>query len=299
MNKVVLSLLTVLSWQALAQDAPKEAPKSNWKKATQLGANFNQASFSNWTAGGQNAVGLNFFFNAKGDYAKDKLTWTNDLQTQFGFQSIGGQFRKSIDRIFFDSKVGHKLSSKWNLFGSVNFQTQFAQGFDYQVEQGGARRDFRTSDLFAPAFITEAIGLEYKPNKNFSMQFAPISMRQTIVSADNLFVKTGTGYLNQNVARYGVLAGKSLRNEVGLLQIVTNFDKDIAENINLKVRHQIFVSYDDIAAMDNRVDVKVAAKINKYFSATFDAIILYDQDQSFSTQFAQNFGVGFLYNFAK
>ncbi|MEY4540200.1 MAG: hypothetical protein RLZZ306_1957, partial [Bacteroidota bacterium] len=96
---------------------------------------------------------------------------------------------------------------------------------------------------------------------------------------------------------YGVPVGESLKNDVAIMQIVAAFDKDVAKNVNLKLRYQMFIDAKKPGNTDNRLDAKLAAKINKYFSATFDLILLYDDDQSFQIQQARNLGLGFLYTF--
>lgn len=80
------------------------------EKSSQFGANFSNSGFNGCAAGGQNATGFNVFIITKGEFARDKTTWVNDLQLQCGILDNGSGVRKSIDRLFFDTKVGHKLS---------------------------------------------------------------------------------------------------------------------------------------------------------------------------------------------
>jgi hypothetical protein len=286
----LMLLVLFCTAQLKAQEAKKDT--SYWKKSTQFGANFSNAGFNNWTAGGQNATGFNIFFNTKGQYAKAKTTWVNDLQLQYGILDNGNGVKKSIDRIFFDSKVGHTLSKTWSLVGGANFQSQFTAGYKYGDVKD---KDVKISNIFAPAYITEFVGFQWTPKPFFNVVFAPAALRQTIVGDDGVREKDAvTGNLK---AAYGVEAGKSIRNELALIQVVANFDKDIAKNVNLKLRYQIFANAASLAHIDNRLDAKLAAKINKYFSATFDLIVLYDDDQSFQIQQARNLGLGFLYTF--
>jgi Protein of unknown function (DUF3078) len=295
--------LFFVSTQLFAQDAVVKKDTSYWKTGKQFGFNFSSAGFGKWSAGGQDAIGVNLFFNTKGEYARDKTTWVNDLQLQLGFLNNGSGTRKSIDRIFFDTKVGRKLSKTWSLVGGLNFQSQFAKGYEYG---GGAKgEDLYISNLFSPAFITEYIGLEWKPKPFFNVVFAPGALRQTIISEDvRRFDKN-----NKPIATFGVPVNSTFQNDVGIMQIVATFDKDIAKNMNLKMRYQLFMDANKIAHMDNRLDVKLAAKINKYFSATFDLIAVYDDDQNitnpdtkettqnYNIQTAYNLGLGFLYTF--
>ena len=286
---IVLALL--FSSNLHAQEVAKDT--SYWKKSSQFGANFSNAGFSDWVAGGQNATGFNVFFNTKGEYARDKTTWVNDLQLQYGILDNGSGTRKSIDRLFFDTKVGRKLSKVWSLVGGLNFQTQFTAGYKYGATSD---KDIKISNLFAPAFITEYVGFEWKPKPFFSVVFAPGAFRQTIVSDDDVRqIDPKTKLLEAK--SYGVPIGKSLQNDVAIMQIVAAFDKDVAKNVNLKLRYQLFIDANKVANTDNRLDAKLAAKINKYFSATFDLILLYDDDQSFQIQQARNLGLGFLYTF--
>lgn len=282
----------LFSINLFAQEVKKDT--SYWKKKTQFGANLNQAGFSDsWAPGGASSYGINLFFNKKGEYARDRTTWVNDLQLQLGFLDAGNGVRKSIDRIFFDSKVGRKLSKTWYLVGGLNFQTQFVQGFNYTGRADGG--PLKNSNFLAPAFLTEYVGLEWKPKPHFNVVFAPATLRQTIVNTDDVRETP------KSVA-YGVEAGKNIKNDIGIVQITANYDKDIAKNVNLKLRYNIFVDANKLAQMDNRLDAKLAAKINKYFSATFDLIALYDDDlgtdkQRYKIQMAHNIGLGFLYTF--
>ncbi len=287
---LLIVLILLISSNLFAQEAKKDT--SYWIKKTQFGANFSNAGFSDsWAAGGQNSTGFNIFFNTKGEYARDKTTWVNDLQLQFGILDNGSGTRKSIDRIFFDTKVGHKLSKVWSLVGGLNFQTQFAPGYNYGTTSD---KDVKISNLFAPAFITEYVGFEWKPKPFFNVVFAPGAFRQTIVSDDGVRKKDASGNL---LAAYGVAPGSTLQNDVAIMQIVANFDKDVAKNVNLKLRYQMFINANRIEHIDNRLDAKLAAKINKYFSATFDLILLYYDNQSTQIQQARNLGLGFLYTF--
>jgi hypothetical protein len=274
-------------------------------KKTEFGANLNQGSFSsNWTGGGVNSVALGLFFNALKEVKRGKNSWRNDFQSQYGIvRNKGQESRKNVDRIFFDTKYNRELTSKWSLFGNVNFLSQFAPGYDYQADTSDASKTIRKklSGFFSPAYLTEAIGIEYKPVPYFFIDFAPAAMRQTIVMDRDLYLNTP----GQN--NYGVKIGDRLRNEVGIVQLVANFDKDIAKDINLKFRYLSFTSYSDNPRtllvqdkqfhFDHRLDAQITAKIAKYFNVNLATIIIYDKDQASRAQFAQGLSVGFLYSF--
>jgi hypothetical protein len=269
-----------------------------WKRAKQFGFNINQGAFSNNFVGSSVAasLGIGGFFNAKGEYAKGKIGWVNDLQMKYGILSNTDKAagssaitRKAIDVVLFDTKVTKKISDKWSLAAVGNFLTQFTNTLD-AVTANGRTNNVKRSGLFAPAFITESIGFEYKPNKFFNVVISPMALRQTIVSDKDLYKVAG------NEKNYGVEYGKSLRNEVGLLQVLANFDKDIAKDVNLKFRYMGFASLKKVGNIDDRLDANLTAKINKNVNVNLGLIGIYDDDQSGKLQLAQALNFGFLFN---
>jgi len=263
-----------------------------WRKI-EFGANLNQGSFSsNWTGGGVNSVAVGLFFNALKEKKTGRNAWRNDFQSQYGIvRNKGQQSRKNADRIFFDTKYNRDLTSKWSLFTNINFLSQFSPGYNYSADTDSVFFKRKVSGLFSPAYVTEAIGIEFRPAPYFFIDFAPGALRQTIVMDKNLYINTPD---EQN---YGVPIGKRVRTEAALLQIVANFDKDIAKNVNLKFRYQMFSGFAKPFNTDNRLDAMFTAKVNKYVNVNLGAIIVYDEDQSREIQFAQALSIGFLYTF--
>ena len=297
MKKTIVStmLATAFSCTLNAQQitATAAVPKdtSYWKNASQFSLNFNQGSFSsNFTGGGVNSIALGVIFNKKAEYKKAKNTWTNDFQFQFGtlWTNVQNDWRKSADRLFFDSKYAHAIAPKWNLYGNINLLSQIAVGYKFSKTADGRDVTTKISNLFAPAYLTEAVGIEYKPVSYFSLQLSPLAIRQTIV-ADTKLVQTVP-------TNYGVEQGKTIRNEAGLIQVVADYNRDVAKDVNLKWHYQAFAPYGQhIGTVDNRLDAQLTAKFAKYFNFNFGLTALYFESQSTQVQFAQTMGVGFLY----
>ena len=109
--------------------------------------------------GGVNSLGLNGLLNYTANYSKNRDSWDNQIGLLYGFVNNSGQgFRKTVDRIFLDTKYGYKLSDKWGLFTSLNFLSQFDKGYKYEKDVNGVEQGLLISDFMAPAFITFAIG---------------------------------------------------------------------------------------------------------------------------------------------
>lgn len=284
---------------AVAQtDTPSVQPKAQWTHNTQLGLNINQASYSeNWRAGGVNSVALSTFLNAKINRKAANNEWINDLQLLYGsVKNKGQEIRKNADRIFFDSKYSRKLSKHWNTFASVNFMSQFDAGFEYKTN-AGVETSKRISGWLSPAYLTEALGFEYKPVTYFSTQLGVGALRQTFVTDQTLYTKYDSTAKEFNEL-YGVKRGANYRNQV-IFQIVANFDKEIMKNITLKARYMGLLDYDRLSAqfMVSRLDINLTAKVNKYISTNLTGVLLYDFDQDKDLQYSQVLALGILYTF--
>jgi hypothetical protein len=303
-TSIGISLLFTLS--AMAQEAVAVKDTSYWKKASQFGLNLSQGTFSeSWTGGGVSNIAFGLFLNSKGEYNKAKDNWVNDFQLQLGTLTTKGDgMRKSIDRIFFDSKYGRKLNAKgtWLFFANLNFLSQLANGFDFKDT-----RQPLTSGFFTPAYLTESIGIEWKPNKHFNMQFAPAALRHTILGNKNLYKEidrlAAPAYTFNN---FGVERTKGFLTDVGIIQLIMNYDKPVAKDVNFKWRYQAFASVNQKRfdkdkkeirenALDQRLDAQLTAKFAKYFNVNLGLIAIIDKDQAKEMQLAQSINFGFLY----
>ncbi len=300
-SRLVYSLaIAVLLSSASATESFSQVVKvdstSNWKKAFRAGLNLNQAAFSsNWKAGGVNSFGFNALLNFKANYKKDKASWDNEIDLLYGMVNNGGQgYRKTVDRIFLDTKYGHATSRDWDLFVAANMVSQFAQGYKYVKDAAGVEQGLLVSDAFAPTFITATVGAEYHPTDYFKVRFSPLAPRVTILGKND-----GRYAAVDSIKPYGVEVGHSTRFEWYAFQMLAEFNKDIAKNINLKWRYVMFANYQTLEAkkVDHRVDLNLVAKVNKYINVSIGGIFLYDYDQDASAQYSQALSLGVLYTF--
>jgi hypothetical protein len=287
---IYCSTLTCASAQIVRIDS-----LTHWKRKLVSNVNINQASFSsNWKAGGINSVGLNALFNYKANYASGKDTWDNEFDLAYGFVKNAGQgYRKNIDRIYLDTKYGYKLTSKWSLFTSLNFLTQFSTGYKYEEDALGVEQSLLISDILAPAFITSAWGLEYAPATYFKVRLSPFAPRITIVQDPTRFTKT------VGPEPYGVDSTKTTRLEWLAFQLMADFNKDIATNVNLKWRYVMYANYEtlEMKTIDHRLDLLFNVKAGRFINIGLGGILLYDYDQDSGAQISQVFNIGFSYTF--
>lgn len=291
MKKIILLLsgVSFLSPSYAQLDTTKaQTDTTYWRRSLSAGANLNQAAFSdNWKGGGTNSIAFGLFLNAKANYKRAKNTWDNEIQLKYGVvRNAGEDLRKSIDGLFLDSKYGYAISSDWNLFVSGNFISQFALGYNYDVDDEGT--DMLISNFMSPGFLTFGLGFEYKPVEWFSLRLSPFAPRFTFLTDEEV---------GEN-ERYGVPVGDKLRTEWLAALVQADFEKEIAENLNLKISYQGFANYDHLAfkTIDHRLATILSAKVNKFLSVNLTGNLLYDIDQDADVQYSQALALGIFYN---
>jgi hypothetical protein len=125
------------------------------------------------------------------------------------------------------------------------------------------------------------------------MRFSPFAPRLTIVRDPERFVTT------VGESPYGVTPPDQMRFEWLALQFVAEFNKDIAEDLNLKWRYALFANYEtlELDQIDHRLEVMLLAKVNKFVNCSLGGVVLYDYDQIDEIQLSQVFTLGFAYKF--
>lgn len=275
-------------------DSPLDLKVNYWRNWVSFGVNVNQAAFSdNWSGGGVNSMAVGTTFNYKTDYTKGDKNYVSEVIFQYGKIKNKGQLqRKTNDRLYWDNKVSLKLSKNWSFFGSLNFESQFDTGFAYSKKKDEDGNDYEEakpiSRFMSPGYLTESLGFEYKPSKYYWLRIGTGTARQTFVLDTNLY---------ENIDKnYGVEHGKTVRNELAF-QLVSNFEKDIMQNLSLKSRYAMFANYEKLRSIDQRLDISLLAKVNRLVNVTVNGVILYDDDASGKVQASQTLALGLLYKF--
>jgi len=262
-----------------------------WKRKFNFAFNLNQASFSsNWKAGGVSSVGFNSVLNYQANYKEGRRSWDSDLDLAFGFVNNSGQgYRKTLDRMFFDTKYGYDINKNWAIFSSLTFLSQFSKGYSYDDDNVS----YLISDFLAPGFLTSAWGVEYHPVPYFRLRIAPFAPRLTIVRDSYRFTKT------VDPRPYGVDSTETVRMEWLAFQAMAEFDKEVMPNVNLRWRYVMFANYQTFEpkTIDHRLDLDIIARVNKYINVGIGGILLYDYDQDSGAQVSQFLSLGFLFSF--
>ncbi len=269
-----------------------------WRHWTTFGINANQASFSdNWNNGGVNSIAFGTIFNHKADFTKDNRNFVSEFDLKYGKLKNKGQLpRKNNDRIFWDNKFSLKMSKSWSVFTSLTFESQFDFGYRYGKDADGKEIITDTISRFmSPGYLTESLGIEFKPDNTFSLRFGTGTARQTFVLDDNIVGEKGA---------FGIEPGKNFRNELAF-QLVGNLDRNLRPNFNLKSRYAFFANYKDMKKASHRLDATLTARVSRVINVTLSGIMLYDENMMFEgqpnnkIQTSQTMALGITYRFPR
>jgi len=236
-----------------------------WKRGGVYNINLSQGSLSNWAAGGDKfSLSVNSLLSLYAFYKKDKASWDNTFDFNLGYlrsTSLGS--RKNDDRIDLLSKYGHAVSKHWNVATLFNFRSQLLNGYTYPDD----KKTF-TSAFLSPAYVLVSLGMDYKPNADFSLFLSPITARWVIVKDDSLAAK----------GLYGVEPGKHGRTEIGAF-VSANYIKEFNKTVSYKGRLDLFSNYrHNPEKIDLFMSNILSVKLSKILSATWNVDLIYDDD---------------------
>jgi len=301
MKKIVL--LLSLSFCVSQLMAFTSGSDTSWKSKYEASLGFSQTSFSNWSAGGDNAVSINGMLNIYKNYAKEKVSWTNYLGLAYGtnIQSNSEpKIKKTTDKINFLTKFGIFAHKNWEYAGLFEFKSQFDNGYDYPKDS-----TVLVSKFMAPGYFQLSLGMTYKPVDYFYVFISPIGSRLTVVN-DPILTNAMDDHGNL-IGAFGVKGDNNTLWQVGF-SVNAALKKDIMKNVNLLSKLDLFSDYrhnpqNIIVGWENNILMKV----NKYISLNLATMLIYDDNIEYinddgqnvgpKLQFRETFSIGFAYTF--
>lgn len=200
-----------------------------WKFRTESLFALNQGSLSNWVKGGESSVSGSLDITSFLDYSdKSKLISSNNfVRLKYGLIATGDKgVVKNVDLLETNSKLNHKAFGKFDFSAIMLFKTQISKGYNYPNDS------VPVSKFMNPAILTIGLGLDYKPNKQTSVNFSPFSYKGTFVP--------DTAHIDQT--KYGIPADKRALNEPGASFMISNVLKPV-DNVSVTNRLQLFTNY--------------------------------------------------------
>jgi hypothetical protein len=236
-----------------------------WKSGGNYTLTIGQGTLSNWAAGGdQFSLTVNTILQLYSYYRKGRNSWDNTLDIFFGYintTSLGS--RKNDDRFDLISKYGYSLNKKINLATLFNVRSQFIRGYTYPNNV----KTFASSFL-SPAYIIFSQGLDFRPNKQISVFFSPITARWVVVSNPVLSAR----------GEYGVKAGTNSIGQFGAFGTVT-IEKNFNKKVLYKSRLDLFSNYQRKPQnVDLFITNVLTTKIGKNLAFNWNVDLIYDDD---------------------
>ena len=276
---IILGLMLLLGIGVQAQDNQPQEKTSHWKANGNIGLNFSQGAYTNWAAGGQNSLAWQGIFNYTLNYANGKFKWDNTLNTSLGYNHFDFRLKpiKTDDKIEFTSLVGFKATEKWFYSLELAFRSQFAYGFDYKTDSTQY-----ISKFLAPAYVNLGLGVEWTPNEHFTINFAPLTARITIVNDDYL-ASIGAFGVNSLDPYDTTIHAKSdkVRFEFGA-RMTAKMQYTIIKNVDFESKLELFSNYlKDPQYIDVDWQNLLILKVNSWLNCNLATHLIYDRDVPF------------------
>jgi hypothetical protein len=251
---------------------------------------FNQSTFSNWVAGGENniaaTIGVNYDFN----YKKADWSWDNKVIASYGIVKTKTTpfAKKTDDRLELNSVLGKKASERWYYSAFLNFKTQFTKGYNYGKDDFGAETREEYTNFLSPGYLLIGPGMMYKRDDNFRINLSPATSKFTFVDSNMTL---------PDEAYFGVKEGKSMRYELGF-NASMYYKLDVIANVTFENILNLYSNYlEDPQNVDLDYQLNVVMRINRYLTTNLSFQTIYDDNAYQGFQVRQVFGVGANYGF--
>lgn len=263
---------------------PGELKRRHWRYYSEVEAALGQGYQSNWASGGENSLSLltnlKFYFN----YNKNKTSWENFVHYRLGFLRSGSEdIRKNEDRLELNSKLGQNAFKHWYYTIQLNILTQIFNSYEYPSEN----EKKLVANFMSPGYYTLSIGIDYKPNNDFSLYLSPLAGKWTWVRDTNGIDPT----------RYGVEAGKKSKGDAGAqVKLINKFP--LAKIMEIRNELVLFSSYyNPKQSFTGDWKVQIDFKINYFMRASVYANLVYDENYSDELQFKETLNLGVNFRF--
>jgi hypothetical protein len=286
---LTFSILT-LSVNALYCQADSTAPaiKKLWIFSGTFAFNFNESTFTNWVAGGDNQISTTTIIKPDLNFDNGKWSWETSLDIRHGLQKIGSnKAKKSDDVLRFESKVGKRFSKNWKFSGLYTISTQARPSYDGEK---------LVSSFMAPCYTNLSLGFDFNPNKALSIYMTPANIRSTYVLNDTIADR----------GDFGVEPGKRALIHFGPSFLVAYKD-ELFKNVLVDTKLGFFQNIlDGLGDPVVNWDAVLTMKVNKFMATTFTFGLFYDKNSTVDVkdangviigkaakiQFKQTFGFG-------
>jgi hypothetical protein len=260
--------------------AEEEEQKLGWE--TELIANFNftQASFDNWSQGGENTLGWQAGLNGKFIHFGARHEWLNGGKLAYGMQKVGDEdSRKSVDEISLETVYTYKAGFYVDPYVAATALTQFSKGYEYDDSGKTA-----VSDFLDPGYFTQSAGVGRTYGDVFRSRLG-VAVKETITD------KHPVPYADDPETEDEI---EDTKVEVGM-ESVSELSLSLAENLMFTSKLDLFSNLEASNEIDVTWDNLLTAKVQEYVNVSLNVKIFYDRDISKKRQLKQSLAIGLTY----
>jgi hypothetical protein len=236
-----------------------------WRYRTEASFSLNQGIVSNWVKGGENNISTAFDVTWFADYSNKPMLLSsgNFARIKYGLIKTGNdRIKKNIDLLETNSKLNHKAFGKFDFSGIMLFKTQLSKGYNYPNDS------VPVSKFINPLILTLGFGLDYKPNKQTSINFSPLSYKATFVP--------DTADIDQT--KYGVASNRRSKHEPGASFMIMNELRPV-KNLVVTNRLQLFTNYiHNPLNIDVDWEMILQANLNWFTDVRLNTHLIFDDD---------------------
>jgi len=254
-----------------------------WRIGGDGNVGFTQTYLENWKKGGQSALSLQIVLKGYANYSRHdgKIKWENSSEIRNGYIRPGGEgaeLQKNDDKFEVTSRFGVSAFKKWYYSAEFNYETQFFNGYRYPK----ATNPEPISAFMSPARTFFKIGLDYKPNNNFSLLLSPFT-------AKNVFVRD-TVRIDQT--KYGLKEWQRSAWEPGLNTDIF-YRRNITSDITYETKYKMFINYLQPAGnLDINWENLVVMRLTDHINMRLLVHMIYDQNVTFPVYDANDIMIG-------
>ena len=257
----------------------QDAPVYGWKTQMVFSLGLTQASFSNWTKGGENSLAWQTNINSRFTNDQEGFNWDNKAKFSFGQSKVGDTgTRKIADEMKFETIFTLKRNLHLNPFVSASALTQFTSGYDYS----GTTKT-KVSNLLDPGYFTQSAGIGYSRNDDLKARLGA-TVKET-------YTRDFTGYADD----LDTPAIEKTRIEGGITG-VAELNRKVSENITYTSELVVFSNLKAFNEIDVNWENLFSAKVAKYINVTLAVDLVYDRDTISEWQFREVLSEGFTYD---
>jgi len=295
MKKAAFVLLC-LGWLPVSAQDTETFPVTDTIKAWTAKGNasvlFNQSTFDNWLAGGENNISGNLGLNYDVNYNKGYWNWDNKIIASYGVvKTRTSSFaKKTDDRFELNSILGRRIKpeSNWYYSAFLNFKTQFTKGYIYGKDENDAEIRTQYTNFISPGYLSFGPGMLWKKSDNLKINISPATSKLTFVDPD---------FTLPDEAYFGVEEGEALRYELGF-NASMYYKVGIVANVSFENILNLYSNYlEDPQNVDLDYQLNIVLKINRFLSTNINFQTVYDDNAFKGFQVRQVFGVGANYGF--